>query len=137
MTSTHPRKRPQRHRAIPRGPQQDTGLQQIRDTLPPAPAPCTVEPAPRPVGDEVPLELLALVSHHCRRINAYVARALHLHLQTLHGDSMKQWQRLVLYALSDALAHNHLLSAPSPPTSNARTSTPTCMTTSPPGPPTH
>ncbi|MEV5786747.1 hypothetical protein AB0L42_38040 [Streptomyces sp. NPDC052287] len=87
------------------------------------------------MGDEVPLELLALVSHHCRRIKACFARAQHL--QTLHGDSMKQWQRLVLYALSDALAHNHLLSAPSPSTSNARTSTPTCMTTSPPGPPTH
>ncbi len=55
----------------------------------------------------MPPELLALVTHHCRRINAYLARAQHL--QTLHGDSMKQWQRLVLYALTDALAHNHLL----------------------------
>ncbi|MEU5709872.1 hypothetical protein [Streptomyces flaveolus] len=107
MTSTHPRKRPQRRSEIPHGPQQDTGLQQIRDTLPPAPAACTVEPAPRPAGEEVPPELLALVTHHCRRINAYLARAQHL--QTLHGDHMKQWQRLVLYALTDALAHNHLL----------------------------
>ncbi|WP_330455417.1 hypothetical protein OIB37_36170 [Streptomyces sp. NBC_00820] len=107
MTSTHPRKRPQRRSEIPHGPQQDTGLQQIRDALPPAPAPCTVEPAPGPVGEEVPPELLALVTHHCRRINAYLARAQHL--QTLHGDNMKQWQRLVLYALTDALAHNHLL----------------------------
>ncbi|MGW2892956.1 hypothetical protein ACWDDN_48245 [Streptomyces griseoruber] len=107
MTSTHPRKRPQRRSEIPHGPQQDTGLQQIRDTLPPAPAPCTVEPAPRRVGEEVPGELLALVTHHCRRINAYLARAQHL--QTLHGDDMKQWQRMVLYALTDALAHNHLL----------------------------
>uniref|UniRef100_A0AAU3HNQ3 Uncharacterized protein n=1 Tax=Streptomyces sp. NBC_01393 TaxID=2903851 RepID=A0AAU3HNQ3_9ACTN len=100
MTSTHPRKRPQRRSEIPRGPQQDAGLQQIRDTLPPA-------PAPRPAGDEVPPELLALVSHHCRRINAYLAHAQHL--QTLHSDSMTEWQRLVLYALTDALAHNHLL----------------------------
>ncbi|MEV7691631.1 hypothetical protein [Streptomyces bungoensis] len=107
MTSPHPRKRPQRRSDAPRGPQQNTGLQQIRDTLPPAPAPCTVEPAPRPVGEEMPPELLALVTHHCRRISAYLARAQHL--QTLHGDSMKQWQRLVLYALTDALAHNHLL----------------------------
>ncbi|MEU7061792.1 hypothetical protein [Streptomyces sp. NPDC046197] len=38
MTSP-PRKRPQRRSEIPRGPQQDTGLQQIRDTLPPAAAP--------------------------------------------------------------------------------------------------
>ncbi|MEU9575181.1 hypothetical protein AB0D62_36095 [Streptomyces massasporeus] len=107
MTSPHPRKRPQRRSDVPRGPQQDPGLQQIRDALPPAPAACTVEAAPRPVGDDVPPELLALVTHHCRRINAYLARAQHL--QTLHGDSMKQWQRLVLYALTDALAHNHLL----------------------------
>ncbi|MFF4442804.1 hypothetical protein, partial [Streptomyces sp. NPDC001621] len=107
MTSTHPRKRPQRRSEIPHGPHQDAGLQQIRDALPPAPAACTVQPAPCPVGGEVPPELLALVTHHCRRINAYLARAQHL--QTLHGDSMKQWQRLVLYALTDALAHNHLL----------------------------
>ncbi|MGW5284496.1 hypothetical protein ACWERI_34465 [Streptomyces collinus] len=33
-------------------------------------------------------------THHCRRITAYLTRAQHL--QTLHGDSMKQWQRLVL-----------------------------------------
>ncbi|WP_329449541.1 hypothetical protein OG894_00710 [Streptomyces sp. NBC_01724] len=75
--------------------------------MPPPPAPCTVEPAPHPVGDEVSLELLALVNHHCRRINAYLARVQHL--QNLHGDGMKQWQRPVLYALTDALAHNHLL----------------------------
>ncbi|MFF8868362.1 hypothetical protein ACF08B_40785 [Streptomyces sp. NPDC015139] len=41
---------------IPHGPQQDAGLQQIRDTLPPAPVPRTVEPAPRPVSEEVPPE---------------------------------------------------------------------------------
>ncbi|WP_411139315.1 hypothetical protein [Streptomyces sp. C10] len=70
MTSAHPRKRLQRRSDVPHGPQQDTGLKQIRDALPPAPAPCTVEPASRPVGDEVPPQLLALVTHHCRRINA-------------------------------------------------------------------
>ncbi|MEU2994655.1 hypothetical protein AB0926_30195 [Streptomyces griseoincarnatus] len=107
MTPTYPRKRPQRRSEIPHGPQQTTGLQQIRDTLPPAPEPRTVEPAPRPAGQEVPPELPALVAHHCRRINAYLARAQHL--QILHGDDMRQWQRLVLYALTDALAHNHLL----------------------------
>jgi hypothetical protein len=107
MTSPHPRKRPQRRSETPRGPQQTPGLQQIRDTLPPAPASRTVTPAPRPSGDGVPPELLALVTYHCRHINAYLARAQHL--QTLHGNNMKQWQRLVLYALTDALAHNHLL----------------------------
>ncbi|MEU7474099.1 hypothetical protein AB0A94_37350 [Streptomyces sp. NPDC044984] len=55
----------------------------------------------------MPPVLPALVTHHRRRLNAYLARAQHL--RTLHGDRMKQWQRLVLYALTDALAHNHLL----------------------------
>ncbi|WP_371100568.1 hypothetical protein [Streptomyces sp. PU_AKi4] len=64
-------------------------------------------PAPRPADEGVPPELLALVTHHCRHINAYLARAQRL--QNLDGDHMKQWQCLVLYALTDALAHNHLL----------------------------
>jgi hypothetical protein len=55
----------------------------------------------------VPPELLALVTYHCRHINAYLARAQSL--GTLHHDWMSEWQRLVLYALTDALAHNHLL----------------------------
>ncbi|MFF8451847.1 hypothetical protein ACF06Q_29765 [Streptomyces leeuwenhoekii] len=107
MTSPHSRKRPQRRSETSCGPRQTTGLQQIRDALPPAPACGTVAPAPRPAGEGVPPELLALVTYHCRHINAYLARAQHL--RTLHGDNMKQWQRLVLYALTHALAHNHLL----------------------------
>ncbi|MFF4147122.1 hypothetical protein ACFY0A_38740 [Streptomyces sp. NPDC001698] len=107
MPSTHPRKRPQRRSDIPCGPQQTTGLQQIRDALPPAPASRTAQPAPHPVGDSVPPELLALVTYHCRHINAYLARAQHLGTQ--ERTCMKEWQRLVLYALTDALAHNHLL----------------------------
>ncbi|MFJ6943295.1 hypothetical protein ACISU4_01315 [Streptomyces wuyuanensis] len=82
-------------------------MQEVRDALPPAPEGCTVAPAPRPAEEGVPPELLALVTHRCRRINAYLARAQQL--QALHGDSMRQWQRLVLYARTDALAHNHLL----------------------------
>ncbi|MFE9941970.1 hypothetical protein [Streptomyces hirsutus] len=107
MTSPHPRRRPQRRSETPRGPQQTAGLQEVRDALPPAPEACAVAPAPFPAGERVPPELLALVTYHCRRINAYLARAQHL--QTLHGDHLRQWQRLVLYALTDALAHNHLL----------------------------
>ncbi|WP_405763963.1 hypothetical protein OHU34_43450 [Streptomyces sp. NBC_00080] len=107
MTSPHPRRRPQRRSEIARGPQQTAGLQEVRDALPPAPGSCAVAPAPLAADEGVPPELLALVTYHCRHINAYLARAQHL--KTLHGDSMKQWQRLVLYALTDALAHNHLL----------------------------
>ncbi|MGY1584633.1 hypothetical protein [Streptomyces sp. MN13] len=107
MTSPHPRRRPQRRSETPRGPQQTTALQQIRDALPPAPESRTVSPAPHPADEGVQPELLELVTYHCRHINAYLARAQHL--RTLHGDNMKQWQRLVLYALTDALAHNHLL----------------------------
>ncbi|MFJ2008376.1 hypothetical protein [Streptomyces chartreusis] len=48
-----------------------------------------------------------MVTHHCRHINAYLA---HAHsLGTLHEDCMREWQRLVLYALTNALAHNHLV----------------------------
>ncbi|MET8676150.1 hypothetical protein ABZW18_00725 [Streptomyces sp. NPDC004647] len=55
----------------------------------------------------MPQELLALITHHCRWVNTYLARAQSL--ETHHRDSMHEWQRLVLYALTDALAHNHLL----------------------------
>lgn len=107
MTDSYPRRRSQRRSEIPRGPQQAEGLQQIRDALLPASAARTVPPAPRPAVQGVPPELLALVTYHCRQINAYLARAQSL--GTLHEDCMGEWQRLVLYALTDALAHNHLL----------------------------
>ncbi|WP_369032793.1 hypothetical protein [Streptomyces adonidis] len=106
MTS-YPRRRPVRRSETPRGPQQPEGLQQIRDALPPASETRTVPPAPRPAGDGVPDELLALVTHHCRRINAYLARAQSLGTQ--HQACISEWQRLTLYALTDALAHNQLL----------------------------
>ncbi|MEV0928779.1 hypothetical protein AB0I99_27330 [Streptomyces spongiicola] len=116
MSSTpYPRRRPQRRSEIPRGPEYTEGLQQVRDVLPPAVGARTTSPTPMPVpmpvpsragDDAVPPERLALVAHHCRHINTYLARAQsrgHLH----HG-SMGEWQRLVLYALTDALAHTHL-----------------------------
>ncbi|SDN68314.1 hypothetical protein [Streptomyces wuyuanensis] len=55
----------------------------------------------------MPPELLALVTYHCRQINAYLDRAQSL--GSHHQDCMRERQRLVLYALTDALAHNHLL----------------------------
>ncbi|WP_406161866.1 hypothetical protein OG806_39615 [Streptomyces sp. NBC_00882] len=62
-------------------------------------------PAPCPAGEGAAPELPALVTYHCRYINAYLARA-----QSLGNRGwMGEWQRLVLYALTDALAHNHLL----------------------------
>ncbi len=64
-------------------------------------------PSPCPAGEGVAPELLALVTYHCRHINAYLARAQSLGNQ--HEAWMGEWQRLVLYALTDALAHNHLL----------------------------
>ncbi|MFJ7078944.1 hypothetical protein [Streptomyces sp. NPDC098781] len=51
--------------------------------------------------------MLALVAYHCRHINAHLARARSL--GTRHEDCMREWQRLVRYALTDARAHNHLL----------------------------
>ncbi|MEU2468593.1 hypothetical protein ABZ580_30855 [Streptomyces sp. NPDC012486] len=55
----------------------------------------------------MPEELLALVKHHSRAITMYLGRAQSV--GSLHEGSMTQWRRLVLYALTDALAHNHLL----------------------------
>ncbi|MFD0287645.1 hypothetical protein [Streptomyces lutosisoli] len=106
MTS-NPRNRPVRRSETPRGPRQFEGLQQIRDALPPTLETRTVSPAPRPAGDSVPDELLALVTHHCRHINSYLARAQSLGIQ--HRACMSEWRRLTLYALTDALAHNHLV----------------------------
>ncbi|AWI27348.1 hypothetical protein [Streptomyces tirandamycinicus] len=113
MSSTpYPRRRPQRRSKIPRGPEHTKGLQQVRDVLPPALGARTIPPTPNPVpsragDDAVPPELPALVAHHCRHITTYLARAQsHGHL---HHGSMGEWQRLVLYALTDALAQTHLL----------------------------
>ncbi|MEU2490957.1 hypothetical protein [Streptomyces sp. NPDC007883] len=65
-------------------------------------------PVPAPAGDDaVPSELLALVAHHCRHINTCLTRAQsHGHL---HHGGIGESQRLVLYALTDALAQTHLL----------------------------
>ncbi|MGW1886888.1 hypothetical protein [Streptomyces sp. NPDC001970] len=105
--TAYPRKRPQRRSEMPHGFKPSEGLQQIRDALPPAPEAHTVAPVPYPAGDGVPPELLALVTYHCEHINAYLARAQSV--GNLHQDCMGEWRRLVLYALTDALAHNHLL----------------------------
>lgn len=105
--TTYPRKRPVRRSERPRGPVQPEGLQEVRDSLLPLHDAQTVEPAPQPRGGEVPEELLALVRHHSRAITMYLARAQSV--GSLHEGSMTEWRRLVLYALTDALAHNHLL----------------------------
>lgn len=103
----YPRKRLVRRSEEPGGPEQSEGLQQVRDALPPARRARTVAPAPRSVDSAVPAELLAAVTYHCRYISMYLARARQLGTQ--HKTCMDEWQRLVLLALTDALAHNHLL----------------------------
>jgi hypothetical protein len=105
--TTYPRKRPVRRSEMPRGPVQPEGLQEVRDSLLPLHDAQTVEPDPQPRGGEVPDELLALVKHHSRAITMYLGRAQSV--GSLHQGSVTEWRRLVLYALTDALAHNHLL----------------------------
>ncbi|MER5916058.1 hypothetical protein ABT124_38005 [Streptomyces sp. NPDC001982] len=85
----------------------EDGLQQIRDALPPARHARTAVRAPRRVDAAVPEELMAAVVYHCGYISKHLAKAQHLGSQ--HKTSMDEWQRLVLYALTDALAHNQLL----------------------------
>ncbi|MEV5801713.1 hypothetical protein [Streptomyces collinus] len=60
-------------------------------TLPPAPTPCTVGPAPRPVGDEVPPQLLALVTRHCRRSAAPPGLTVREARRVTCGDCVTTW----------------------------------------------
>lgn len=105
--TTYPRKRPVRRSETPRGPEQPEGLQEVRNSLLPLRDAQTAEPDPQPRGAEVPEELLALVKHHSRAITTYLGRAQSV--GSIHEGSMTEWRRLVLYALTDALAHSHLL----------------------------
>ncbi|WP_435239950.1 hypothetical protein [Streptomyces sp. YPW6] len=84
-------------------------LQEIRDALPPAPR---AQRAGRLSGaavapDAVPAELVALVQDFTRWGRRHLEDAVRVAQQ--YGDHPRDWHRLVLYALTDALAYNVLL----------------------------
>ncbi|MET8420680.1 hypothetical protein ABZV41_34825 [Streptomyces sp. NPDC005098] len=63
--------------------------------------------APTSLADEVPKALLALVEDHSRRTVKYLNEAVQAGRD--HAGRVHEWRRLVLYALTDAIAHNYLL----------------------------
>ncbi|MFF7656443.1 hypothetical protein ACFZCY_42615 [Streptomyces sp. NPDC007983] len=83
------------------------GLQQIRDCLPPAQGATKAAPGPSWTADTVPQELLTAVEQHCRWTSNHLHRAVQAGRE--YGESLREWQRLVSYALTDAHAHNQLL----------------------------
>lgn len=103
----HARKNAARYHQDVFGLNRRAALQGIRDSLPAAPGARRAAPAAGPADDVVPEQLLALVEDHCRRGSGYLREAVRLGHQ--QPERMHDWQRLVLYALTDALAHNFLL----------------------------
>ncbi|GAA2358853.1 hypothetical protein [Streptomyces cuspidosporus] len=83
------------------------GLQQIRDCLPPAQGATRAALAPSWTADTVPQELLVAVEQHCHRTSSYCHRAVQVGRE--YRDCLREWQRLVSYALTDAHAHSQLL----------------------------
>ncbi|NUK23490.1 hypothetical protein [Streptomyces lunaelactis] len=103
----HARKNAARSHQEVSGLNRRAALQDIRDALPPARESRRAALAPDAVDDIVPKELLALVHDHCRRSGRHLNEAVGLGRS--HADLPSEWRRLVLYALTDALAHTHLL----------------------------
>ncbi|MCX4970776.1 hypothetical protein OHA98_39735 [Streptomyces sp. NBC_00654] len=108
MTS-HARKNAARRQQNLTGMNRRAALQAIRDTLPPAPQSRSVA---RPTGsqadpDVVPAELIALVQDFTRWGRRHLDDAVSVARRNVErpGD----WHRLVLYALTDALAYNFLM----------------------------
>ncbi|MER7666565.1 hypothetical protein [Streptomyces sp. NPDC096193] len=108
MTS-HARKNAAREQQELSGRNRRAALQDVRDALQPAPeARRASARAGTDVADHaVPVELLALVLDHSRRSGKYLDKAVGLGRS--HGGYPSEWQRLVLYALTDAHAHLQLL----------------------------
>lgn len=102
----HPRRNPVRRAQEPRAAVDHASLQDIRDQLSPAPEGRAAAPTGTALPGTVPPALLAMVEEHARHVNKYWSRAMQAGRQ--YHDYQGEWQRLVLYHLTDALAHNFL-----------------------------
>lgn len=107
--ASHARKNSARQRQELSGLNRRAALQEIRNTLPPAPQARSAAsmPSSHASSAAVPPELIALVqdfSRWCRRHLDEAVHAAHLNV-----EQPSEWNRLVLYALTDALAYNFLL----------------------------
>lgn len=107
--ASHARKNAARRKQDLSGLNRRAALQEIRNTLPSAPqaqrAGRLSDAAVAP--DAVPAELIALVQDFTRWGRRHLEDAVRIAQQ--YGDHPKDWHRLVLYALTDALAYNVLL----------------------------
>ncbi|OEJ22027.1 hypothetical protein AR457_39655 [Streptomyces agglomeratus] len=107
--ASHARKNAARQQQELSGLNRRAALQDIRNTLPPAPQARNAARLPSSQVDSavVPAELIALVqdfSRWGRRHLDEAVRAAHRNV-----DQPGEWHRLVLYGLTDALAYNFLV----------------------------
>lgn len=105
----HARKNAARRQQDLTGANRRAALQDIRNTLPPAPqARSPARMSGREAGEvAVPAELIALVQDFTRWGRSHLDDAVRAAHQ--HGEHPGNWHRLVLYSLTDALAYNFLL----------------------------
>ncbi|MEW2253055.1 hypothetical protein AB0907_37745 [Streptomyces sp. NPDC006975] len=102
----HHRKSPVRRAQEPRVAIHHASLQAIRDALPPHPDARTVTPTGAVAHDTVPPAFLAMVEEYARWVNKHWAQAAQAGRQ--YDQCAGEWQRLVLYHLTDALTYNIL-----------------------------
>jgi hypothetical protein len=81
-------------------------------------------PSGAALPEDVPAELRAMVDEFTRHMNKHLAEAVQIGRR--YAACRGEWQRLVLYALTDALAYNYRPSARSPPTCSNEASMRTC-----------
>ncbi|MFF8609547.1 hypothetical protein ACF06X_26865 [Streptomyces sp. NPDC015346] len=106
---SHARKNAARQHKELSGLNRRAALQAIRDTLPPAPRArsATTAPSGGPAPEIVPAELIALVQSLTRSGSEHLDEAVRRARRNAGAPS--EWNRLVLYSLTDALAYNVLL----------------------------
>ncbi|MYT68315.1 MULTISPECIES: hypothetical protein [unclassified Streptomyces] len=105
--SSYSRKQPVRRSVEPRVAVHHPNLQSVRDGIPPAPDACAAAPSGAVLPAQVPAELLAVVEEFARHMNRHLAEAVRVGGQ--YANCRGEWQRLVLYALTDSLAYNSLV----------------------------
>lgn len=109
VMSHHARKNAARQHQGVSGVNRRAALQAIRDTLPPARGArsATGTPSAGLPPEVVPGELIALVQSMTRSSQRHLEEAVHRARR--NAGCPGQWNRLVLYSLTDALAYNVLL----------------------------
>ncbi|MFJ5212847.1 hypothetical protein [Streptomyces nigra] len=107
--ASHARKNATRRQQNLTGTNRRAALQDIRNALPPAPQArnATWIPGGEAHAEVVPAELIALVQDFVHWERRHLDDAVSVARQ--HIESPANWHRLVLYALTDALAYNLLL----------------------------